>query len=414
MAGDPRLLHLLNSKLQARGGSGKFITLYPPNESVFAETIEQLYQRTKDTPLEGPYVLSDWRYKDSRILFYRYGGFHPVRQLNSDGTRTLCLVSPSGEYVPDERHPYPSVPEWVQKPFDGEEASVETEPLGMLLNGRYRVEGAIGFSNAGGIYAATDTLDGGEVVIKEARPMTNWWSMKGRSWDAVYLLRRELEVMRRLQTLAFVPEAVELFEEGGHTFLVQERVDGISLDRYWAQDEMILAPYIRRPGSIERFVTRFKYIAQTLLGMVTAIHEQGVLLGDLSPRNVLLNPDTLECWIIDFESAALADDDSEVSEYAARWGTAGFQHPERERRRRLLPRDDFYALAMTLYSCVVPITNLFSLCPAAQEVFLDKLISLGLPPEVKRLIQALAEGRVEQSWAILNVWHVGHLYAAHA
>jgi hypothetical protein len=31
IAGDPRLLHLLNSKLQGRGYSGKFMTIYPPD-----------------------------------------------------------------------------------------------------------------------------------------------------------------------------------------------------------------------------------------------------------------------------------------------------------------------------------------------------------------------------------------------
>src|SRR5262249_28090107 len=60
---DLSVLFLLNSKNWPRGGSGKFITIYPPNNLCFTEIIEEIYQATKD--LRGPYVLSDHRYKDS-------------------------------------------------------------------------------------------------------------------------------------------------------------------------------------------------------------------------------------------------------------------------------------------------------------------------------------------------------------
>jgi hypothetical protein len=99
VAGDPALLDVLDSKLQARGHSGKFMTIYPQGEDAFKDLMEDLYQRTRDTAMEGPYILSDRRYRDSRVLFYRYGGFRPLHRLNIDGTKSMLLVPPEGERV---------------------------------------------------------------------------------------------------------------------------------------------------------------------------------------------------------------------------------------------------------------------------------------------------------------------------
>ena len=162
---------------------------------------------------------------------------------------------------------------------------------------------------------------GNSIIIKEARPFTNCWSVGERVWDAVYLLKREYDVLRCLEDLDFVPMPIDLFQDWEHTFLVEERVDGIRLDTHWAQEDAILAPYIRREGVIERFVPKFKHVAQMLIRMVTAVHERGVLLGDLSPRNIMINAETLYMWFIDFESAVQADDEAEVLNYATWWGT---------------------------------------------------------------------------------------------
>jgi Protein kinase domain len=402
IAGDPTLLHILNSKLQGRGYSGKFMTIYPPDEEAFSDLIERLYQQTKDEAVEGPYILSDRRYKDSKLLFYRYGGFRPPRRLNIDGTQTTFLVSPTGEPVADERLPYFRLPDWVRDPFGG--TSVVEHEGDALLNDRYLVEGALGFSNAGGVYHGTDTQTGRPVIIKEARPFTNCWTVGNLVWDAVYLLKREYHVLRCLADLDFVPEAIDLFQDWEHTFLVEEWVSGVSYHDYWAREELILAPYIRRAGRVDQFIPKFKHVAAALIRMVTAVHARGVLLGDLSPRNILIDAETLHMWLIDFESAVQADDAAEVLSYATRWGTPGFLHPARAAREVLTPEDDMYAIGMILYSAVVPVNMLFSLNPKAETVFLDKFIELGVPVEVKAVIAHLLRGAVEAARDVLAHW----------
>lgn len=407
IAADSVLLHILNSKLQGRGYSGKFMTIYPGSEGEFRILIETLYQLTRDEPVAGPYILSDRRYKDSALLYYRYGGFYPPHRLNIDGTMTSYLVSPAGGLAKDERQPFFQLPNWVDDPFESgppESGPTNESERDALLHGRYLIEGVVGFSNAGGVYHGVDTTTGAPVILKEARPYTNCWTIGNRSWHAVYLLEREHEVLSRLDGLNFVPRAIECFTEWEHTFLVEERIDGQTLDVYWAQEDVILAPYVRWPGTIERFVEKFIPIARELIDVVEAVHGRGVILGDLSPRNVLIDPLSLKLTLIDFESAALGDDDPEVLAYALEWGTAGFIDPKRAGRGRLTPVDDYYALGMTLFGAVVPANNFFALNPDAQTVFLDEFIALGVPQEVRTVVNCLLSGEVAGARQVLARW----------
>ena len=109
---------------------------------------------------------------------------------------------------------------------------------------------------------------------------------------------------------------------------------------------------------------------------------------------------------IDFESAVLPSDPTAVRRYASRWGTQGFVDPSRQFRQELVPQDDYYAAAMTLYSCVIPITNLFSLSPEAETAFLDRFVALGLPTQVRAAIGALRSGSLREAESIIQSWHV--------
>ncbi|WP_069114817.1 protein kinase domain-containing protein [Jiangella alba] len=402
VAGDPVIVQILNSKRQSRGGSGKFMTIYPPDDDTFRDLIERLHQATRTAKLAGPRILSDRPYKGSSIVHYRYGGFASPRRVNLDGTHTPCLVSPSGEYEPDDRRPYFRLPGWIEDPFGGSgEIDVDSS---LTLNGRYSIQSAVSFSNAGGVYAGTDTTTGTPVILKEARPCTHQWSIGDTTWDAVDLLRREHAVLRRLAGLPFVPAAVELFEDSGHTFLAEQRLPGQDLRGYWARNEIILAPYIRRPQRLARWLPQFRHVAERLVAMVLTVHERGVLIGDLSPANVLIDDAGRRLGLIDFESAITADDGPEMRGFAAAWRTPGFAAPGREQRGGLGPHDDLYAAAMVLYHAVVPVNPLFALDPEAMRRFLDRFVELGVPEQVRRLILLLSDGEAQAARTLLREW----------
>ena len=54
---DKNVQATMSSKRWARGGSGKFITMYPSDLSNFKSLLEQLYAELRKD--EGPYILSD-------------------------------------------------------------------------------------------------------------------------------------------------------------------------------------------------------------------------------------------------------------------------------------------------------------------------------------------------------------------
>lgn len=400
IAAHPMLLRFLSSKRYGRAGSGKFMTIYPPNETRFLELIEAIHQATRG--MEGPYILSDKRYRDSKVVFYRYGGFQTIHSLSLDGTRRSMIRRPDGTLVQDERVPYFKLPDWVSDPFPPgpEEDGDETEPL----NGRYDVTEALTFSSSGGVYRAVDRLTGRDVVIKEARPRTDAWLGTDFSVDSVTALKREGEILRRLQGLPFVPDLVELFQEWEHSFLVASYFDGVPLAKLRAHDDFILLSYMDEPERILQFCGRLRALTLQLLDAVEAVHARGLILGDISPGNVLMNKDSGEIALIDFEGTCSPQTDSEIAPYASQWFNAGFRKPERRPLRTLEPFDDFYALGMLLYNLVCPVQILCELTDADPFRILDHFIEAGLPCEVRRIIQALVEGRSDDARKEAETW----------
>lgn len=395
IVGDPKLHVMLDSKRQTRAASGKFMTIYPLDTDVMCELLERLYYLTKDESLAGPRVLSDRRYRDSRILSYRYGGFYSPQRVRIDGTHENLLISPDGELVPDERVPYFRLPAWAVDPFGARPFSQADEQI--MLRGRYLVESAHSFSNAGGTYYGTDTVTGAPVFIKEGRPLTNCWVGHGRTWDSTDILWHEFSVLRKLRPVPWIPSPLDCFEDAEHTFMVQERLTGTNVRQFWARNDVLLSPYIRVPGRLEKWVPTFRTVAEKLINMVIEVHRRGVLLGDLSPDNVLIDPETRDMWLVDFESAVLDEDDLGQHARGVLWGTPGFMRPKRTEGQRLVADDDFYAAGMILYGALCPVNQLFELNPGAQEVFLDGFADLGLPPAVRMTVNSLLAGEPEKA-----------------
>lgn len=66
---DVNIYEILNSKAMSRGGGGKLVTVYPRDDDEFRRCLEDLGRELEG--VEGPYVLSDVRYKDHKALYFR-------------------------------------------------------------------------------------------------------------------------------------------------------------------------------------------------------------------------------------------------------------------------------------------------------------------------------------------------------
>lgn len=401
---DPRLLTLMNSKNAFRGSSGKFIVIYPRDVDEFKETLEHLYEITQG--MAGPYILSDARYRDSKALYYRYGGFWPVSRVEPNGSKTLCIRSPEGDLVPDTRLPYFTLPPWVEDPFANE--LVTKEPDDAPLHGRYHIEEAITFSNAGGVYKAIDSQTGNTVVLKEARPLSNYWALgsaQGDYLDATRVLEREYRALEKLKGVDGVVQSLDFFQEWEHSFLVEEFVEGLILTRYRALDEFVVIVLDGNPERLPSFCRKFHHLAEQIISILLAVHDRGILLIDVSPNNFLVDLETLEVTLIDLEAAIDRDAPSPGDRIVRHWSTPGFRRDGKPRRRDPQPEDDTYAIGMVLFSLIIPVQGFFELAPDAVEPFLDDLErALELPPEVRRIILLMLDGKARQALDVVASW----------
>jgi len=381
---DLTLLRILNEKGSNRAHSGKFITIYP-TESAACEILLARLAETLQS-FSGPYILSDRRYKNSETVFFRYGGILPSSQpVDVSGVRPSKIYNPDGEGIEDERVPYFRVPSWMPQ------ADHVNQPAAspIVLNNRYTLVRALHFSNCGGVYLAEDAVRGHQVVIKEARPHTGSFGVT----DAVTLLHKEWDVLNDLAPLRLSPQPFDLFQQWEHTYLVQEHISGINLRQFTIAHGIFRQT---RPSLQEkrRYVTRVRVIAERLLGMISALHQRGIIFGDLSPTNVLLRDDEDNLCLIDFEAAR------HTNKPAANMFTPGFARHGRA-VGDVTVEDDMFSVGAVALSLLFPLTELSIINPTTNMVLLsivDKYLQL--PTELLHLLESLLSVRHVPSRAL--------------
>jgi class III lanthionine synthetase len=378
---DRSLLSLLNSKSWPRNASGKFITIYPPDSRRFIDLIEEIDQATAG--MRGPYILSDRRYKNSRVVFYRYGGIRPHTALNSKGEKIPVLKGPDGAVIPDQRLAYPMTPAW-ETPILPVESGGDGKPEALtLLHGRYAIEKAVAFSNAGGVYHARDNRTGKKVVIKEARPCINATT---DDYDAVDLLKKEHRLLTVVADTGIAPQPFDLFQEWEHWFLVEEFIDGTSMSHHSAASNVLL-----RTRATERdcheWNAMFSRLCANLIKILKILHCRKIVFADLSPNNLIVSGSDQKLKIIDFEGAYQVGVDCPLNIY-----TPGFVSQHRIAGGQARAEDDYYSAGAVLLAYLLPINGLLHLNPQARQQFLASIrADIHLPECIADLINNLMD-----------------------
>lgn len=381
-ASDEFIHRKLLSKSAARQSGGKFITIYPQTVEVFEELLEALYHALRD--VRGPYILSDRQYKDSGAVFYRYGGFRSFTVQDAMGKETSMILDASFAYIEDQRLPHFNVPAFIEdKQWGQAPPQQEDEEHDTLFGQQYEVESVLKFSNAGGVYAGRRISDGLAVVIKEARPFVD---AEVDGIDSLSRLQKEQRILMSLEDTAIAPKALGWFVEWEHTFLVQEKIAGETLRSYSLYSTRALYPGSTRQ-EVEQWISRAADIGIDLIGKIQELHRRGIVFGDLSTNNIIVDAETMTVRLIDFEGAYESGLDHPINIY-----TPGFRSKARRERTCAKPEDDIYALGCVLLSLLSPSSLALDVMDRYAERALHALEQdIGLPEAFVDCLQRLLQ-----------------------
>lgn len=379
---DEQILDFSNSTFWGRGACGKFVTIYPADVEQLKRLMERVHEATKG--LRGLYILSDKRYKESKVLFYRYGAFRRAQRVNVFGEPIALLQAADGQMIPDYRLPYFALPEGVDDPFpDTEEEEDEA-----VLNGRYKATASLGSSSKGGVYQCLDLQTNTEVVVKEARPLVN--RMRKNPHDAVDCLKNEYRVLKHLEGTGVAPRPIEFFQEWEHSFVAMELAPGMSLSSYlgrWSSSIVLMTD--PTADDVRRYCEEALAIARKIIAGARIIHEHGVVLQDISPRNILFDPEQGTVTFIDFEAAYINQSDGKGTIIPIH--TPGYGVEPRMGEAPTVA-DDYKALSRVLGELLYPVTPFFGLAPQRRAPMLAHFAKEnGVPQAFVSLLLGVSE-----------------------
>lgn len=259
------------SKYADRKFSGKFITIYPENESVFYSILENLYDILKY--YSGPFIVTDRRYKDCKVLYYRYGAF-------KESSKLKCI------------HSFYTQPEYV---VDKLNENVENDSI--LLNERYEVNDCIYATNLGGVYTAVDKRTGYKVVLKEIRSFINEYESYINGEDYLKLRLKEKENLIKFSNSPYTPNYIDDFYYQDNYYLVVEYIEGFTLNEIFERYPL----YLLNRGELNlNFNLIISQIFNNLLKCIKSFNKKNYLLYDISEKNFIVDED-YNVYFIDLE-----------------------------------------------------------------------------------------------------------------
>lgn len=221
--------------------------------------------------------------------------------------------------------------------------------VGSLLRGSnnhtYQIGAARGQGGFGITYAAMDLDTGERIAIKEYFPtrcaqrtqLNQVTPMTGQTETYQGGMKSFLEEAMMLSAVGAVPSVVtvkDYFKANGTAYLAMEFVDGVPLHQVVSKRGKIPA---------DELMPKFKGLLRDL----DILHRAGVIHRDISPDNLIWQPDgTLK--LLDFGSARSVQDGKSMTVLLK----AGFSPVEQYQTRGQGPWTDVYALAGTIYYCL--------------------------------------------------------------
>ena len=215
------------------------------------------------------------------------------------------------------------------------DASQQSDTLvGVVLDGRYRVDGMIATGGMSTVYRGLD--------VRLDRPVALKVMDSRYSGDQQFLTRfqREARAVARLKDPGLVAVYDQGFD-GRHPFLVMELVEGGTLREL-----------LRERGPMPPHAVA-AVLAPVLSGLAVA-HRAGLVHRDIKPENVLISDDG-DVKIADF-GLVRAMAEAKITSTSVILGTAAYLSPEQVGTGDASPRSDVYAVGILAYELLTGTT----------------------------------------------------------
>ncbi len=206
----------------------------------------------------------------------------------------------------------------------------------LLLGGRYIVEHPIAQGGFGATFLARDRYTPAmkRCVVKLLQPLG---LTSSQMVIAKQMFEREATVLEDLGTHPQIPDLLAYFEVQAGTdeffFLVQEFVDGYTLEQI-----------VEQHGAIAE--TDVLEIMQSLLPVLTFIHEKGSIHRDIKPANIMVRKSDQTYFLLDFGAVKQVAGAAQGQKSTGIF-TPGYGAPEQMRGDTVFPATDLYAFAVT-------------------------------------------------------------------
>ncbi|MGW7276103.1 class III lanthionine synthetase LanKC N-terminal domain-containing protein [Streptomyces sp. NPDC054864] len=337
VARSENILRRLNNGQSSPAAVGKAVTIYPDQsrvESIGRELAELLEGHI------GPRILSDRRVSSQAPVYYRYGPFRTQWHAGPQGTLVIRLHGPAGEEFDAAATLNYEQPSWAVDPFLTQTAlGTESHPSAALpstlLGGRYEVLEGLYESARGNVYRAADTMaeERSTVIVKMARAYV---AEDRHGTDARSRLRNERRILESCAGISGIPTFLDHFSHGEDEYLATTDAGPNNLlDHVWQNGAML-----PKEAHLSDHETEFARFASSLVTTLNELHSRGVIMRDITPRNVVL--DQGRVTIIDFGISSLDG-------LVLPGGTPGYApQGQLEGSTEVDVKDDHFALGMLL------------------------------------------------------------------
>ncbi|MDF5724236.1 MAG: serine/threonine-protein kinase [Rhizonema sp. PD37] len=264
-----------------------------------------------------------------------------------------------------------------------------------LLNNRYRILKPISQDGVGKTFLAIDEKSQEKTdstckpcIIKQLFPQRHHVHCHP---IAEKLFRQESLLLSELSQHPQVPLLLETFEQNGQPYIVQEWIDGQTLEEELASEGVFNEAEIRQ-------------ILQEMLPVLQFFHEHQVIHRDIKPANIIRRQTDGKLILVDF-GGALCAPTSVFETIAVQIGSPEYGAPEQIRGKAIFT-SDLYSLGLT---CLHLLTQMspFDLLDCSEDAWLWRShlcipISSSLSQILCKLLQKTAKRRYQSATEVLE------------